>query len=173
MLPCFTATPTAALPLWALPAGSYQAWLAGQSEAIKAWLDGSGFEVKPGATALLPGADGAPCGALVVLSEPAQPWDMAAGYARLPAGDWQLQPEADPGPLALGWALASYRFDRYRKRDDKPRRLGLTGVAAERAAILAEAIYLARDLINTPAADLGPAELADAVQAVAARHGAS
>jgi len=176
MLPCFTANPTAALPLWALPAGSYQAWLAGQSATVKAWLDGSGFEAKPGAAALLPGVDGVPCGALVVLSEPAQPWDLAAGHARLPAGDWQLLPtaaEIDPGPLVLGWALASYRFDRYRKRDDKPRRLGLAGAAAERAAIQAEAIYLARDLINTPAADLGPAELTEAVQGVATRHGAA
>ncbi len=174
MLACFTATPTAALPLWTSTAGAYPTWREGQDATIRAWLDGSGFEAKPGATTLLPGPDGAPRGALVILSEPAQLWDVAAGCARLPAGDWQLQPtEIDPVPLALGWALASYRFEGYRKRDDKPRRLALAGPAAERAAIMAEAIYLARDLINTPASDLGPAELADAVQGVAERHGAT
>ena len=166
MLPCFTAADTDARPLWTVPAGHYQAWLARQGAHIKAWLEGSGFEAKPGACALLPGQDGAPAGALVVLSEPAEPWDVAAAHARLPEGDWRLAPaeaDLDASQAALGWALASYRFDRYRKRDTRPRRLAVDEDAAGRAAIVAEAVWLARDLINTPAADLGPAELAEAV----------
>jgi leucyl aminopeptidase len=176
MLPCFTAAETDARPLWTVPAGQYKTWLARQGAAAKAWLEGSGFEAKPGATALLPGPDGAPCGALVVLSEPMEPWDVAAAHARLPEGDWRLSPaeaDLDPGQAALGWALASYKFDRYRKRDAKPRRLAIAEDAASRAAIVAEAIWLARDLINTPAADLGPAELAEAVGGVAKRFGAT
>jgi leucyl aminopeptidase len=176
MLPCFIAADTEARPLWTVPKSRYQAWLAGQDEPIKAWLEGSGFEAKPGACALLPGPDGAPSAALVVLSEPTEPWDVAAAHARLPAGDWRLEPSEpgfDPSPAALGWALASYRFDRYRKREDKPRRLAIGQNEAAGAAALAESIYLARDLINTPAADLGPAELADAIQGVAARFGAT
>jgi leucyl aminopeptidase len=176
MLSCFTAAETDARSLWTVPRSQYQPWLARQSASVKAWLEGSGFEVKPGATALLPGPDGAPSGALVVLSEPSEPWDVAAAHARLPAGDWRLEPsdpDLDPGPAALGWALASYRFDRYRKHDAKLRRLAIGEGAAARAAIVAEAIYLARDLINTPAADLGPAELADAVQGAAKRFDAT
>jgi leucyl aminopeptidase len=176
MLPCFTAADTDARPLWTVPAGHYNAWLAGQSASVKAWLGGSGFEAKPGACALLPGGDGAPAGALVVLSELMEPWDVAAAHGRLPEGDWRLKSfEAglDPSQAALGWALASYRFDRYRKRDPKLRRLAIAEDAAAGAAIAAEAIFLARDLINTPAADLGPAELADAVQSVATRFGAT
>jgi leucyl aminopeptidase len=176
MLPCFTAADTDARPLWTVPKGRYQAWLARQDVAIKAWLEGSGFEAKPGACALVPGQDGAPASALVVLSEPAEPWDVAAAHGRLPEGDWRLAPfEAglDPGQAALGWALAGYRFDRYRKRDAKQRRLAIDEETAARAAIVAEAIFLARDLINTPAADLGPAELADAVEGVATRYGAT
>jgi leucyl aminopeptidase len=176
MLPCFTAAAADARPLWTVPKSQYQTWLAGQSTQAKAWLEGSGFEAKPGACALLPGRDGAPSGALVVLSEPMEPWDVAAAHARLPEGDWRLSsagPDLDPGPAALGWALASYRFDRYRKRDAKPRRLVLDEHAASRAGLLAEAIYLARDLINTPAADLGPAELAEAAQGVARQFGAT
>ena len=174
MLPCFTTTDTAGRPLAAVPAARYQAWLEGQDAHVKAWLAGSGFEAKAGACALLPGPDGAPAGALVVLSEPSQPWDVAAAYARLPEGDWRLVPtDADAGPAALGWALASYRFDRYRKRDAKLRRLAVDAAAAARAAIVAEAVFLARDLINTPASDLGPAELAEAVEGVAERFGAT
>jgi leucyl aminopeptidase len=176
MLPCFTAADPAARPLWTVPASHYPAWLGRQSAHIRTWLEGSGFEAKPGACALLPGQDGAPAGALVVLSQPAEPWDVAAAHARLPEGDWRLDPgeaDLDASQAALGWALASYRFDRYRKRDTKPRRLAIDADAAGRAGIVAEAVWLARDLINTPAADLGPAELADAAQTVATRFGAA
>jgi leucyl aminopeptidase len=176
MLPCFTAADTEARPLWTVPKSRYPAWLAGQDGPVKPWLESSGFEAKPGACALLPGPDGAPSAALVVLSEPTEPWDVAAAHARLPAGDWRLEPSEsgfDPSPAALGWALASYRFDRYRKREDKPRRLAIGQNESAGAATLAEAVYLARDLINTPAVDLGPAELADAIQGVATRFGAT
>jgi leucyl aminopeptidase len=176
MLPCFTAPETEARPLWAVPADHYETWLARQGAATKAWLEGSGFEAKSGACALLPGRDGAPAAALVVLSAPAEPWDLAAAHARLPAGDWRPEPfeaDLDLVQAGLGWALAGYRFERYRKREARPRRLALDGPAAARASVIADAIFLARDLINTPAADLGPAELADAVQSVAARFGAT
>jgi leucyl aminopeptidase len=109
-----------------------------------------------------------------VLGEPVEPWDFAALRDRLPAGDWRLEPEAEPpGSAALGWALASYRFDRYRKNDAKRVRLAIAAdPASERANTIAAAVFLARDLINTPAADLGPAELAAAAGEVAERFDA-
>jgi leucyl aminopeptidase len=177
MLSCFIpAESGGARPIFTVAASAYPSWLARQSAPIRAWLGDSGFEGKAGRATLLPGSDGAPGGALVLLSEPPEPWDFAALRARLPNGDWRLAPgstEIDPGTAALGWALASYRFERYRKSETKTARLALTGTAAgERAGAIAEAIYLGRDLINTPASDLGPAELAAAVAEVAARFGA-
>jgi leucyl aminopeptidase len=177
MLSCFTTADADARPLWAMPKSRYQAWLERQPEPARAWLEGSGFEAKPGSSALLPGADGRPAGALVVLSEPAEPWDVAAAYPRLAAGSWRLAPfdaDLDLGAAALGWALASYRFERYRKREARQLQLAVSEDAATaRANSIAEAIHLARDLINTPASDLGPAELAEAIQAVAGRFGAT
>jgi leucyl aminopeptidase len=177
MLSCFIPPESGGTrPICAVAASAYPSWLASQPAAIRTWLEGSGFEAKAGRATLLPGADGAPGGALVLLSEPAEPWDFAALRARLPNGDWRLEPGPtafDLGAAALGWALASYRFERYRKSEAKTARLALAGTAAtERAGAIAEAIYLARDLINTPASDLGPAELAAAVAEVAARFGA-
>ena len=73
----------------------------------------------------------------------------------------------------LGWALASYRFERYRRSEAKLARLATAAdFATERAKAIAEAIHLGRDLINTPACDLGPAELAAAVTDVAGRFAA-
>ena len=162
-------------PVWTVAAARFRDWLAGQPAHVRAWLEGSSFEAKAGRSALLPDADGAPGGALLLLSDPPEPWDFAALRERLPAGDWRLEPAdgLDLGQAALGWALASYRFDRYRKNEAKPVRLAVAAEPAiERANATAEAIFLARDLINTPAADLGPAELAEAAAAVAGRFGA-
>ena len=163
-------------PIRTVPAAQYRDWLAAQPAQVRGWLEGSSFEAKAGRSALLPDADGTPGGALLLLSEPAEPWDFAALRDRLPAGDWRLESGADGLDLdqaALGWALASYRFDRYRKSERKLVRLAIPAdPATKRANMIAEAIFLARDLINTPAADLGPAELAEAAAAVAVRFGA-
>jgi leucyl aminopeptidase len=176
MLNCFVADGRSETrPIWTVPTARYRDWLAGQPAHVRGWLEGSSVEAKAGRSALLPDADGRPGGALLLLSEPAEPWDFAAVRDRLPAGDWRLEPAdgLDLGQAALGWALASYRFDRYRKSEPKPVRLAIPAdPATERANTIAEAVFLARDLINTPAADLGPAELADAAATVATRFGA-
>jgi leucyl aminopeptidase len=178
MLNCFVAgAARSARAVHAIPVGMYRDWLAAQPAYVRAWLEGSQFEAKAGRSALLPDADGAPRAALLLLSEPAEPWDFAALRDRLPAGDWQVEPAAGDlalGTAALGWALASYRFERYRKKESKSVRLAVAAdPAILRANGIAEAIYLARDMINTPAADLGPAELAEAASTVAARFGAT
>jgi leucyl aminopeptidase len=177
MLNCFVAHgQSQTRPIWAVPVAQYRAWLAAQPAHVRAWLEGSQFEAKSGRSTVLPDSKGAPGGALLLLSEPVEPWDFAAARDRLPAGDWRLEAGAeglDVGQAALGWALASYRFDRYRKNEPKPVRLAVAvEPETERAITIAEAIFLARDLINTPAADLGPAELAEAAAAVAERSGA-
>jgi leucyl aminopeptidase len=163
-------------PILAVPVSAYPSWLASQPAETRAWLEGSGFEAKAARAILLPRVDGAAdSAALVVLSEPAEPWDFAALRARLPGGDWHLEAgdAFDFGTTALGWALASYRFERYRKSEAKPARLALAAdPASERATAIAEAICLGRDLINTPAGDLGPAELAAAAADLAARFDA-
>jgi leucyl aminopeptidase len=177
MLPCFVAAEsTETRPVAILTATGYAGWLAEQAEALRSWLEATGFEPKPAATALLPATDGGLAGAFLILSEPAEPWDFAALRGRLPAGDWRLEwtgSEPQSGQAALGWALASYRFERYRQREAKPVRLALADDGGLRGSeSIAEAVWLARDLINTPASDLGPAELAEAAGAVAARFDA-
>jgi leucyl aminopeptidase len=78
-----------------------------------------------------------------------------------------------PDWAALGWALAAYRFTRYRRDDsERPRLVEPEGGGVARALRIAEATWLARDLINTPANDLGPEQLAEAVAVTAGRFGA-
>ena len=110
---------------------------------------------------------------LLVTADPAEPWDAAALQAALPAGDWRIDDPAGllpPAYAALGWALAAYRFTRYRRDDaERPRLVLPEGPGVARSLHIGEATWQARDLVNTPANDLGPAELAEAVVEVAAR----
>ena len=175
MLPCFADQGSPSRPVRVLRAADFAAWEAGAAAPVRAWLAGSGFAAKAGAVALLPGAE-APA-ALLLVGDPAEPWDAAALQAALPPGDWRLD---DPDALlpahlaALGWALAAYRFTRYRRDERVAPRLVLPDGAAGvlRARTIAAATWRARDLINTPANDLGPEELAEAIRSVGAGHGA-
>lgn len=165
-----------ALPIHTISADAFPAWLAGQAECAQAWLDSTGFNAKSGRSALIPAADGRLAGAVLINGNPPELWDFSTLQRRLPKGDWRLSKDMsdqDLGQALLGWALGAYRFDRYKKSEIEPRRLVASdGPSSQEALILAEAIYLGRDLVNTPANDMGPAELEAAARVVAERFGA-
>jgi leucyl aminopeptidase len=171
------ADPHGSRPVHLLPVGAFPAWLDAQPGSRRAWLDSIGFKAEPGKLALLPGPDGAVTAALLITAEPATLWDTAAAPGALPAGLWRLDDPTgalDPAEAALGWALACYRFERYRKPGDPPPRLAVPDAAARsRAEVVAGAIGFARDLVNTPANDLGPAELEAAAAGLALEAGAA
>jgi leucyl aminopeptidase len=103
------------------------------------------------------------------------PWCLARLGEALPAGTYRFADGA-PGVAALGWLLAQHRFDRYRStpEPDPGARVLLTNDAATVDRIVAEAraTALVRDLVDTPASDLGPAELEAAVRALGNESGA-
>ncbi|WGF88747.1 leucyl aminopeptidase family protein [Marinivivus vitaminiproducens] len=177
MLPCFVTDPgNDARPVHAVALSAYATWLAAQEPRRRAWLEGGVFEAKPGAVALLPGADGAPDAALLITGDASDPFDAARLPPALPAGTWRLEPGGSlaPADAVLGWAMAAYRFERYKEIPARGVSLAAgNGAAIDRAHALARSIWLARDLINTPANDLGPAELEDAALGVAERFDAS
>jgi leucyl aminopeptidase len=148
-------------------------WLKSQPVRARAAIEAARFEGKADTLAILPG-DGADDWTVAVGVDPAGgPWTLANAAAKLPEGSYRLADGA-PGDAALGWLLAQHRFDRYREKPETqgPRVL-LTSEPARIDEIvrLAEATALVRDLVDTGAGDLGPAELADAAKAVADKHG--
>ena len=171
------ADPHGSRPVHVLTARDFPTWLEAQPGSRRSWLDSIGFRAEPGKLALLPGPDGAVGAALLIVGEPATLWDAAAAPSALPAGLWRLDDRTgalDPAEAALGWALACYRFERYRKPGDPPPRLAVPDAAARsRAEVVAGAIAFVRDLVNTPANELGPAELEAAAAAVALEAGAA
>ncbi|MCX7683879.1 MAG: leucyl aminopeptidase family protein [Acetobacteraceae bacterium] len=162
-----------ALPITGVAPDALPALLDALPPAQAAFLRASGFAAKEGEIALLP-AEAGLAGALVGLgSAGASPWPWGALPFGLPAGTaWRIAAAPDASAALLGFALGAYRFSRYKAPPRGPARL-VPPPGCGRALIEAEAICRARDLINTPAADLGPAELAAAVRALAEAHGAA
>jgi leucyl aminopeptidase len=182
MTPAFADPDQPALPLHVVPADGLAAFLDGLPAPQAAWLRATGWDAALGDARALPGPDGVPVAGVVGHGTAAARARMRFGLARaaaaLPAGAWRLEggltlPEREEA--ALGWLLAGYRFDRYRKSRAAAQALLVPpeGVDAARMLAVAEGEFLTRDLINTPAGDLGPDELEAAFRALAGRHGAT
>ncbi len=167
-----------ASPLTAVRASDLAAWLATLAEPERAWVTAHRFKAQPGEVLVYPGAGGAPA-AVCGIPEGAHlgVWDLASAAARLPSAAYRLSmwgAAAGLGDSAIGWLLAHYEFTRYApSRGGEPRRLLVTDFAGVAPAIAqATAIALVRDLVTTPSADMGPAELARAAQTLAHQHNA-
>ena len=145
----------------------FRGWLKKQPARTARWLQAHGFEAKPGSFCIVPDASGVPARVVAGISEPPSLWDIADLPKQLPPGAYRLEwngPLAFHEWLALGWALGSYRFARYKKSKPYAAKLVLSkGSDAAKIVRYADAINQARDLINTPAEDMGPAELAAAI----------
>jgi leucyl aminopeptidase len=164
----------AAQTLTPLAADGFDAWLTIQPAQVRTLATASRFRAKPGEVLILPGKGDKDWSAVVGKAKVPGPWDLAGIVARLPEGTYRIEGE-HPGAATLGWLLAHHRFDRYLSKPDPiPTRILLTGEAAQidESVAVAEAVALVRDLVDTPAGDLGPAELAAAVEPVAKAHGA-
>lgn len=149
---------------------------------FKAWLTGTGFEAALGDLRLLPGPEGvvsAIAGLGTAKTRARLRFGLAKASAGLPAGNWALEgnlTDAQRDEATLAWLLQSYRFDRYRpgKAAAALPLLRLPeGVDGLRMLAMVEGEFLTRDLINTPASDMGPAELEAAFVGVANRFGAA
>ena len=166
MLRADDAGPAVAITL--LHAGELAGWLTAQGERTRALVAAHRFAAEPGTLMLLPGD--APDAWSALAGREDGPWGLANAAAKLPSGRYRLHgphgAALAPGDATLGWLLVQHRFDRYRKSSgDAGARILLTADprGASAAVRLAEATALVRDLVDTPASDMGPADLAAAI----------
>ena len=179
--PAFAEPGAAARPLHLVRAEDAAAFRAGLDPVAAAWAAGNGWAARAGDLLLLPDAGGAVAGAALGLGDASARgrgrFAAAAAHARLPAGAWAIAhplPPDEAEEAALAALLAQYRFTRYRAGSAPAARLvPPPGTDPARLAAIAAGEFLTRDLINTPAADMGPAELEGAARALAAQFGAS
>ena len=178
MLDYVVATDEAAIGLIPLRKSGLTEWLNGQPERRRGWVKAANFTAESGTTCTVPGEDGQLAAVLVGLGEDDDPWSFAALPAKLPPGLYRLARHLGAEAAfwaALGWQLATYSFRRYKSGEARTWPRLVWPDAADRAEVerVATATALVRDLINTPAADLGPAELAAAADRLAAQYGAT
>ncbi len=154
----------------------YEAWYKDQPARVRASLEAQKYQPNGYEKAIVPGEGEDDWAVVTAVAnvESLSSWCLARLAETLPAGTYRVA-SGEPGPAILGWMLGQYRFTRYKKEDNPagPRVLvtGEVGRIAE-AVAAAEATYLVRDLVNTPAADMGPAELAHAAEQLAKTHDA-
>jgi leucyl aminopeptidase len=173
--------PADAIPIRLVPQDGLEAALGALPAAQAAWARANGFRGKLGQAVRLPDGEGRLAAVLFGWGDAnarARERFHLGDFARsAPAATYRIEAplDADAAEEAvLGWRLGRYRFDRYKRRPDEGAAALLPpeGVDARRLDVLAEGVCLARDLINTPANDMGPVALEGACRELAARHGA-
>jgi len=165
-------------PIHLVDKDSFENWVKKRPAEDRALLDAHRFDGKTGfAYLLLPRGGEFEVVSAVKNAAELSPWCLARLAESLPDGAYKLA-SGEPGKAMLGWLLGQHRFDDFRSKKDDADRGGRVLVTGEPAKIdeavrLAEATVLVRDLVNTPAMQLGPAELERAVKDEASRCGAN
>jgi leucyl aminopeptidase len=166
---------SASTPIIAVTQASLPDVLAGLGEAATGWCEVNDFTGKASTHQLVPGLNGS--GAVVLFgveeSGLSHPFALGGLVKSLPAGDYSLAEDfPDQEQAALGFALSAYKFERYVTPTSKARRLGVSDdVDLDRIGVILDGVQLARDLINTPANDMGPEDLAKAIEELFAANG--
>jgi leucyl aminopeptidase len=182
-LPVVEADPKA-IPLTLVTQNDLEAWRNAQSDAVQAWLGATGFKADSGEFCLISGADGALDRVIVGLGDGSDSWAGGRLANSLPSGVYWLdhivgleddQEAYTATWLALAWCLGAYSFTRYKTGPASMPALLVWPDNADRAYVegAAHAAILTRNLINTPAEDMGPDALAAAADALATAHGAA
>jgi leucyl aminopeptidase len=164
-----------AVPILATDARRLPKLVASLTPAERRLAEAMGFEGAPDSFCVLPDAKGNIARVIAGVRETPDPWSLAALPSRLPRGRYALGkgPVAiAPEDAAFAWDLGSYQFTRYKKGKRKPADLQVDGSTRVRESLeLAHAVRLVRDLVNTPAEDMGPEDLSDVAREQAERFG--
>ena len=166
----------AAIPIWFVTAATYKDVCERLSPAARTFADAAGFGSKPGQYLALPG-EGGLSGILFGLENASDARDLFLPGRlpqQLPSGVYRFANDPHDARLAaLAFALGAYRFTRYHKSEGRKIKLDLPqSLDREDLERVVEAVTLVRDLVNTPANDMGPADLEEAARTLAAKHGA-
>ncbi|NBX42885.1 MAG: leucyl aminopeptidase family protein, partial [Rhodobacteraceae bacterium] len=175
---------TDAIPVHVISADGADAALAQLDSASRQWAMTHSFSGALGKTCLLPNEAGGIAAVLLGVGTSAdrirKRFAAGAAISDLPKGLYEVASASLDGhpqnlreEIALGYLLAGYRFDRYHKKSGREAALvAIAGIDAPHFERLAQAEAMVRDMVNTPAQDMGPEELEGAARDLAARYNA-
>jgi len=165
-----------AIPIECTTSDKLAAWLKPKPARVRKWVKATGFSAKPGTHCLIPSDKADIASVLVGVPKSPTPWDAANLPATLPKGKYSLamKDATRAEAFAFGWGAGTYRFSRYKQQSAVPSAQlqwpkGVDKKAIERTL---SGTFLVRDLVNTPAEDMGPGELASTAKKLAQKHGA-
>lgn len=169
------------LPLIVIAQPDLDGWLKEQQGHVQGWIAANEFTGAMGQVLLVPGPDGTPEMALAGYGTEAKRarkrFPLAAASEALPKGTYRIESGVPADQLeteCFGWLMTGYAYDRY--ATNSPAKVALIapeGVDAARLEVMARAEALTRDLVNTPASDMGPDQLQEAAENLAKEFGAS
>lgn len=165
-----------ARPIWCLSPSALNAWCESNAGSRSAWVESNQFTASKGQVLLLPDKAGGIEGVLLGIGQKTDPFIIATLPAKVPPGVYRLAegcPQDIAEQAALAWMLGTYRFTRYLSKSKTPTWPQLVIASdfdLDGLKHICEAVFLARDLINTPAEDMGPEAIEVAVQALAQSH---
>ncbi|MEX0317886.1 MAG: M17 family metallopeptidase [Ruegeria sp.] len=169
-----------AIPLHVIEQSELEGWLSDQPDAVRSWVEANGFTGAIGQALLVPGADGvgmALAGYGTAAKRARKRFPLAAAAEKLPEGAYRIASGVGDDPLpteCFGWLIGGYAFDRYKKQSPaKARLIAPDSVDAARIEAQVNAEALIRDLVNTPASDMGPEALQAAAEGLAGEFGAT
>ncbi|MEO0545781.1 MAG: leucyl aminopeptidase family protein [Pseudomonadota bacterium] len=180
----FSSPSKKAVPIHAVTDAGLKVILKGLSGTQRGWVESTGFQAKQGTHCMVPGDDGRLAMVLFGTGETPKedagsntsavdPFEMAGLPRKLPAGVYSME-GITPADAQLAWGLGAYSYQRYKSstgrkpKDAETARLAVK--ASADATLTLEGVYLARDLINTPANDLGPTQLEAAFRKLGRTH---
>ena len=146
-------------------------WLKNQDKQVTQWLKNVGFNAAPGSYAFIPNSKGKLEKIIYVTPDKPNLWDWAKLPPSLPLGLYKINSlkPSEAKLFALAWALETYSFNTYKKSEHpKPKQVTPAGFEFDTAS----SIYLVRDLINTPANDMGPDNLSTSAKKICKSLGA-
>ena len=162
-------------PVYALGEADLESYLASAPEFLKGFAALNEFKAKAGQLLSSPGEDGAVDRILFGVGVGTDPTVFRGLAAKLPAGDYELKTFPDSlnlDDIVLAFGLGGYRFDRYKKKGGERPRLVAPSADVAEAVQITRACALARDMINTPASDLGPLQIETIAREIAEAFGA-
>ena len=171
----FTADPTGAVDVFLYTTEAFKSFENDPFPNARAFAEGQAFTGASGQVVLVPGDSGKLAHVLYGLGKGKDALAVAGLSAKLPKGSYRIVEAGSLGfhQIAAGWADGAYRFDRYLKEKAAPPQLVIPEDAdTDALSREADACALLRDLVNTPAADMGPQDIQAAISDLAERFGA-
>ncbi len=179
MHPIFVKAGEPAIPILFVNAATFEKTIANIDDREQVYVRATGYEPKAGRHLIVPKADGTLAGVLFGIEAADEPvkdlFRPGQLSTLLPPGTYRFANAPNDARLAaLAFALNAYQFTRYRRAEARNVRLVVPeGVDGDDLTRIVEGVCLARDLINTPSNDMGPAELEEAARTLAKQHGAA